>query len=83
MKLGVVLSGGGAKGAYEAGFLKALNEFNIQPDAIAGTSIGALNGAIYSANKNTKEAALILEKIWRDLANSSSLQVDKQKLLKT
>ncbi len=29
-KLGVVLSGGGAKGAYEAGFLKALSEFDIQ-----------------------------------------------------
>ena len=82
MKLGVVLSGGGAKGAYEAGFLKALSEFNIQPNAIAGTSIGALNGAIYSANKNTKEAALILEKIWRDLANSSSLQVDETKVIK-
>ena len=82
MKLGVVLSGGGAKGAYEAGFLKALSEFNIQPNAIAGTSIGALNGAIYSANKNTKEVALILEKIWRDLANSSSLQADKTKVIK-
>ncbi|MBK6548662.1 MAG: patatin-like phospholipase family protein [Arcobacter sp.] len=54
-KLGVVLSGGGAKGAYEAGFLKALSEFNIQPDAIAGTSIGALNGSLYSANVHTRK----------------------------
>ncbi|MDY3205568.1 MAG: patatin-like phospholipase family protein [Arcobacter sp.] len=84
MKLGVVLSGGGAKGAYEAGFLKALSEFNIQPNAIAGTSIGALNGAVYSANKNTKEVALSLEKIWKDLANTKALSfIDKKKTFMT
>ena len=83
-KLGVVLSGGGAKGAYEAGFLKALSEFNIQPDAISGTSIGALNGAIYSSNKNTKDVALALEKIWKDLANTKALSfIDKKKTFMT
>ena len=81
-KLGVVLSGGGAKGAYEAGFLKALSEFGIQPDAIAGTSIGALNGAIYSANKNTKGVSIFLEQIWQDLANTPALQPDKKKVFK-
>ena len=81
-KLGVVLSGGGAKGAYEAGFLKALSEFDIQPDAIAGTSIGALNGSVYSANKNTKDVAIFLEKIWKDLANTPALQFDKTKVFK-
>lgn len=81
-KLGIVLSGGGAKGAYEAGFLKALSEFNIQPDVIAGTSIGALNGAIYSANKNTKDVAIYLEQIWQDLANTPALQPNKTKLFK-
>lgn len=79
LKLGVVLSGGGAKGAYEAGFLKSLAEFNIQPDAIAGTSIGALNGAVYAAQVNTEEVAGHLEKIWKDLARSKALQVDKTK----
>lgn len=83
-KLGIVLSGGGAKGAYEAGFLKALSEFNIQPDVIAGTSIGALNGAIYSSNKNTKDVALALEKIWKDLANTKALSfIDKKKTFMT
>lgn len=81
-KLGIVLSGGGAKGAYEAGFLKALSEFNIQPDVIAGTSIGALNGAIYSANKNTKGVSIFLEQIWQDLANTPALQLDKKKVFK-
>lgn len=82
-KLGIVLSGGGAKGAYEVGFLKALAEFNIQPEAIAGTSIGALNGAIYSAKKDTKESAKLLEELWKDLAKSNVLEVDKKKAVKS
>ena len=81
-KLGIVLSGGGAKGAYEAGFLKALSEFNIQPDAIAGTSIGALNGSLYSANIYTKEVAILIDKIWKDLASTPALQADKKKVFK-
>lgn len=82
-KLGVVLSGGGAKGAYEVGFLKALAEFDIQPEAIAGTSIGALNGAIYCATKDTKVSAKLLEELWNDLAKSDVLMVDKEKAIKT
>ena len=82
-KLGIVLSGGGAKGAYEVGFLKALAEFNIQPEAIAGTSIGALNGAIYCATKDTKKTAQLLEDLWRDLANSNVLEIDQEKAVKT
>lgn len=82
IKLGIVLSGGGAKGAYEAGFLKALSEFNIQPDVIAGTSIGALNGAVYCANIRTKEVAVLVDKIWKELANTPALQPDKKKVFK-
>ena len=81
-KLGVVLSGGGAKGAYEVGFLKALTEFNVQPEVIAGTSIGALNGTIYASTKNTKMSATLLEELWDDLASSNVLKVDKTKAMK-
>lgn len=81
-KLGLVLSGGGAKGAYEAGALKALAELNIQPDVIAGTSIGALNGAIDAAKRDTRQAANILEDLWLDLANSEALKIDKTKAVK-
>ncbi len=83
IKLGIVLSGGGAKGAYEVGFLKALAELDIQPEAIAGTSIGALNGAIYSAKKDTKVSAELLKELWNDLANSSVLEVDRETAVKT
>lgn len=44
---GLVLAGGGTKGAYQVGVWKALKELNINVKAIAGTSIGALNGALF------------------------------------
>lgn len=45
-EFGLVLAGGGTKGAYEVGVWKALKELNISITAIAGTSIGALNAAL-------------------------------------
>lgn len=41
----IVLSGGGAKGAYQIGVWKALRKLNIHYDIVTGTSVGALNGA--------------------------------------
>lgn len=46
-KYAIVFSGGGARGAYEMGVWKALNELGIQIEAVAGTSIGSINGALY------------------------------------
>lgn len=43
-KVGLVLSGGGSKGSYEAGVYKALKKLNIKIDLVTGTSIGAVNG---------------------------------------
>ncbi|MBR1733718.1 MAG: patatin-like phospholipase family protein [Alloprevotella sp.] len=48
LKVGVVLGGGGAKGAAEVGVLKVLEEEEIPVDYIAGASIGALVGGLYS-----------------------------------
>lgn len=45
---GLILSGGGARGFAHAGILKALNEFDIYPDVIAGVSAGAIVGALYA-----------------------------------
>lgn len=44
---GLVLAGGGTKGAFQVGVWKALQELNINVKAIAGASIGALNGALF------------------------------------
>lgn len=46
---GLVLTGGGAKGAYQAGALKYLAEIGFEPAIISGTSIGAFNGAVLSS----------------------------------
>jgi NTE family protein len=54
-KIGVVLSGGGVRGLAHVGFLKALNEFGIQPDYVSGCSSGALVGALYAAGCTTEE----------------------------
>lgn len=43
----LVLSGGGAKGAYEIGVWKALRKLHIKYDLVTGTSVGALNGALF------------------------------------
>ena len=47
-KVGVVLCGGGAKGAAHVGVLKVLEENNIPIDYIVGTSMGAIVGGLYA-----------------------------------
>ena len=47
IKVGIALEGGGAKGAYQTGVLRALKELNIKYDFVAGTSIGALNATSF------------------------------------
>ncbi|MDF2677235.1 MAG: patatin family phospholipase, partial [Bacillota bacterium] len=50
-KIGIVLEGGGAKGSYEIGVQKALNELEIKYDYVVGTSIGSLNAVSYVLNE--------------------------------
>lgn len=47
-KLGLVLEGGGARGAYQAGAIVMLGELGYSFNAVVGTSIGALNGSMYA-----------------------------------
>lgn len=54
-KVGLVLSGGGARGLAHIGVIKALEENNIPIDYIAGTSSGALVGAMYAIGMSPKE----------------------------
>lgn len=51
-KFGLALSGGGVKGAFHVGVLKALQEHNIKPSCIAGTSAGALAGLFFASGYN-------------------------------
>lgn len=54
MKRAVVLSGGGAKGAYELGVWKAFRKLGIEYDIVTGTSIGALNAVMMAQNNYAK-----------------------------
>lgn len=49
--IGLVLQGGGALGAYQAGIYQALHEAGLQPDTVAGVSIGGINAAIIAGNR--------------------------------
>lgn len=77
MKTGLVLSGGGAVGAYQAGVVKALAECGVQISMVSGASIGALNGAILAASPSMSEAAGRLEALWNHLGNNQILSVDR------
>ncbi|MCF5326996.1 hypothetical protein GIW15_23780, partial [Pseudomonas lurida] len=54
-KIGLVLSGGAARGLAHIGVLKALEEQGIQVDAIAGTSMGAVIGGLYASGYKIDE----------------------------
>lgn len=54
-KIGLVLSGGGARGFAHIGVLKALAEAGIQPEIVAGTSAGAIVGSMLAAGKTPDE----------------------------
>lgn len=72
--LGLVLEGGGAKGAFHAGAVKALIERNYHFDGVSGTSIGALNGAMI-AQGSFNECYLL----WEQVRPSTLLDVDDEK----
>lgn len=74
--LGLVLSGSGAKGAYQAGVLRALTEEGVVATHVAGASIGALNGALVAAAPTQQAAVEHLQQLWNALAQQSPLQAD-------
>lgn len=55
-KLGLVLSGGGARGFAHFGVLKAMEEYGIKPDIISGTSAGSIVGAMYASGHTIEES---------------------------
>jgi NTE family protein len=66
----LVLSGGGASGAYEVGAIKYLSTaLGIHPDIICGTSVGAINGAFLTQFEKGNEirASIELEHLWRGI----------------
>ena len=66
-KIGLALSGGGARGAAHIGVLKVLEKYNVPVDYIAGTSMGALIGGLYASGVSPAELERIISEIdWTD-----------------
>lgn len=67
-RVALVLQGGGALGAYQAGVYQALHEHGLTPDWVVGTSIGAINAVLIAGN----ERATRLERLktfWDEVAH--------------
>lgn len=67
----LMLDGGGARGAYQIGAWKALRESGVKINAVAGTSVGALNGAFICMDDVEKA-----EKVWSEITFSKVMDVD-------
>ena len=69
----LVLQGGGALGAYQAGVYQAMCEGGIAPDWVIGTSIGAITGALIAGNPE-RDRLSRLQEFWRRLADRRSFE---------
>ena len=68
---GIVLEGGGARGAYQVGAWRALREAGVKIKGVSGTSVGALNGAMICMDELEKA-----EKVWENLDYPDVFDVD-------
>lgn len=71
-QIALVLGGGGALGAFQAGFYEGLHEAGLRPERVAGTSIGAVNGALIAGNPTPTRLAR-LRAFWDGAADPSFL----------
>lgn len=74
---GLVLEGGGARGSYHAGVYKAIQEVGLEIGGIAGSSIGALNGAMILQDDYDK-----CHELWHDLSYSMVFNIDDDEIEK-
>ena len=77
-KIGLVLGGGGARGAAHIGVIKMLEELQIPIDYITGTSMGALIGGLYATGMNAGELeSVVLNLDWNELFNDKTTREDR------
>jgi NTE family protein len=74
-RIGLVLGGGGAKGAAHIGVIKVLEEMRIPVDCIAGTSMGSIVGAAYATGRDASELQKVITAVdWKDILASAPRQ---------
>src|SRR4051812_50170131 len=69
-RITLVLQGGGALGAYQAGVYEALHEAGLKPDWVIGTSIGAINGSLIAGNRPDRRLDR-LKAFWKRVEHGS------------
>jgi NTE family protein len=74
-KVGLVLESGGAKGSYEIGACKALQEIGVKISAVTGTSVGALNGVMVAQHEIDKAY-----RFWYHISPSKVMKIDEKRL---
>lgn len=81
---GLVLAGGGGKGAYEVGVWKALNEYGIgqKVTAISGTSVGGLNAGLFCCEPVNRVIDIWENMVPEELWNNTDKLIDQQGLLR-
>lgn len=70
----LVLQGGGALGAYQAGVFQAMHEHDLAPDWVVGTSIGAINAALIAGNEPANRVAR-LRQFWHGIAQPDAINM--------
>jgi NTE family protein len=76
LRIVLVLQGGGALGAYQAGVYQALHEHELVPDWIVGTSIGAINAALIAGNEQGKRLQRV-KAFWDRVAHPDMVDMSK------
>lgn len=79
-QVGLVLSGGGAKGVYHVGVMQAITELGMPIHQIAGASIGALNGVVLASAPNITIGTERLIELWQHLPQQEPIQVNSKHL---
>jgi len=76
-RIGLVLAGGGARGAAHVGILKVMEEMHVPVDLVTGTSMGSLVGALYSAGYSPAEMEEIVAGVdWKTLFRDAPARRD-------
>jgi NTE family protein len=76
-RIGLVLSGGGARGAAHIGVLKMLDDLHVPIDAIAGTSMGAVVGGLYASGYSAREIETIMTSVnWQEAFRDRPTRTD-------
>ncbi|MDX1957905.1 MAG: patatin-like phospholipase family protein [Leptospiraceae bacterium] len=78
MKKGLVLSGGGGRGAYQAGVYRYLSEKSYTPDIVCGASVGAINAVAIASGMDSQR----IEELWESIKRKNVMRYSYWNIIK-